>query len=390
MEKIFSVLKELQGEEKFIKIIEQIVITSFFLYLLSGLFDSLHHDYFKYFMCINLILQTVGFTFLMKDEYKIRKIYFLMLVFCVYAVSVTLYLKSGFGTTALMILMFMTIINVKNIEWNRRYLFIVSLGFVVNFIYWFLYSLKLLDKTVFYIGYMNPNQVAMRMLLPTIFLIILVIKIMDKYTVLSVSTIFVISFYTIYLNSSRAALLVLVFFMFMLVVNKLIKIVRPQTVNVLLIITFFLTVVVPILLVLIYKYDIKISFSTFNKVFYTGRERLWLSFFTHEKMNLQNYIIGIGTKVSFWRNHGLHNDSLFLIQHFGVIGLVIYLLIIYNILNTNNMRFLKSHKERLLLLFLFAFLFYGILELAAINSKNILIYAGILGFILRYSIQEEM
>ena len=346
-----------------------ISLVAFFtmMYCSYDLYTSLNRYalYVTFLAILCLFVLEIKQVFLKKRTTLIIALLTIAVVFLNLAIN-----NSGYGSLAILIVLLLTILCSDILSVNKSIIkftcFIIFVGHII-----YLLSEKMYYNTNTY-GY-----VAFAMLPFSLTFLIGDKTSSRKRQMMGIIIsilIIILTFETIISSESRGALLgILVFFVSMLISNKLLK--NKRVYNV---ITFFILIAIigfVLLYVNMWKNGVDFSIPFTEQSLYSGREAIW-----NELLNQfsKNYILGMGSHydIQSFDSLNVHNSMLYILVIYGSIVFVLFWILLYNtIKHTNrhieNNRYNKIFMSAILGMLIVSF-FETNLEWADVNIYFIL------------------
>lgn len=294
--------------------------------------SSAIYNYYIYiyitFVFIALIFKLITKNFkLSKNELIIVTILFIHIILAMFLNNNT---NGGFVTiigTIILIYFF------KDITYTKLTYKILLISFLLLGLYLTYISKNVITDRIIYI---NPNLIGQLLLLSTVIINTLKTKLnIKEIHIIIINFIFI---YGIFTCQSRASLVVTIIYLIIIYIPILRNILRNKKARKICYITIILiTLAIPYIYVYLYNNNITLQiFSFSDKNFFSGRQQIWIYLINHFK-NFGDLFWGIGTNTNMLevaKNANPHNVILFLIMNTGIVGMVMYLLYIYNIIFT--------------------------------------------------------
>lgn len=281
----------------------------------------------------------------------------------------------------------------------------VSFVLTINLFLSFLYILVFLfqKKIFFFEGILtfnwgNPNTTGHWIFLEMIYLILFYYYTNKKSLKFILGLCSIILFYFLYLTDARMSIVsILVCMFFALIENKMKNI---KLSNVFVTICILAPLIIPICLVLIYKFNVLENFTFLGKSIFSGREVIWSVLFENSKKHLLlgNYSkiisevnVGISKIITRDAYLSLHNSYMEVIGRYGYITFFLFLEYLFTIVITINDNCTSKTQKIALLAFLIA-LISDTTEstlVSGVGTVTLYISIGTLIILARYKIDRR-
>lgn len=381
-------VKTIRESEKINYILTWVIAFLISFNILAWMNNTLVVKYESLLLLLNIIVLLVSLPFLVKFEQRELSIYLAMAMLFPFQVISIIITSGGFGLLAMYLLLCISILILKNIKFDYKQEMIIISSVAIVFIYRFIYSTGKLDNAVFFDGYLNPNLVGRSIVYLSIFLYLYCI---DKTILLKKIAYVSLSFSllaTIFLNS-RASMIVIILFIISQMLIPYLHPFKTKWLKLSMLIILLGSIVVPGIIVYISNNDIFINTTIFGKDLYTGREILWKQFFESFDGSKEKIIFGLGTNIKWWKGHHMHNDSLNLIQHFGLIGFILHSNLIFQITKVaTNIGSLDLRKTRVLFS-LISIIIFSYFEIIIFRGRFILLFSILLSLLLNENYRNQ-
>jgi O-antigen ligase len=267
--------------------------------------------------------------------------------------------------------------------------YIMISGLLLSVFEIFIFIANIDTKTLSFIGRVPDNYTAFYLVISTIILPLFFIK-RNKISIYIIP----IGFFAIYINESRAMMLLALLFISKSLISFNKKYFKILIIGMLLIILSYIYVNFDSALI----YQKKSLYSVLNfENNYSNLERLNLLFYSYELFNNNSFGYGLGASHEIFTNNPLtiaqvyshpHNTIAFLAVELGIVGILLYICffnsMIKSIKRVNDIRFKKITLDLTLALFLYSLvdaLFYnGILMLIVFMLYGIVLSAQKIDF----------
>lgn len=200
--------------------------------------------------------------------------------------------------------------------------------------------------------YLNPNLISQLLLFILIYINTL-FKVKKKLEKILLIVINAIIFNAIYLSDSRNILMTgLIYIIILYLIPK--KITKKKyIINFSFLITYILSLIIPITIVYLFKNNIYITIPFSSKTIFSGREHIWLVLFNNIK-NFKDVLFGIpiSNYINFLSTTNLHNIYITVFANYGLITLILYYGHIYKEANSNGINLDPNIKWGIIIILL--------------------------------------
>lgn len=160
--------------------------------------------------------------------------------------------------------------------------------------------------------------------------------------------IFIITFFTLFKLQSRASLIALLCYAGFIVVQVFFK--SSKITKISLIIAFVLILIFPFFMTFLYQQSmgevgLTNQIALTSKSLFSGRERIWTQFINESASNPMKLVFGFGSGHFDTNGMSMHNLYLQIVVNFGLVGLVSYIVICKNIINSKILQIERSNYD---------------------------------------------
>lgn len=330
---------------------------------------------------LNLLVLGISFLCVFQFRKEEKSFYIFLILFLLFHVMAIIITESSIGIFVLLSVVYGYILVMKEIRITSKQIRMFLIGMSIPYVYWIIYSTGILAGTWFYVGYMNPNLVAMMVVSMSLIYFNALIN-QERVPVVLLIALIVITFFVIVNSSARGSLLAFGVFTLLEGYFFIRKRITPKQMRIIWIVIFALSLIIPAVMVFMFRSGQEYELVIFGKPIYTGREVLWNQYYKRIKKVPIRFIRGFGTNFTWWKEYNLHNDSMFILQHVGIMGWTIFSGIFYSIVHSVSKRFNLSSKRIHLFFGVVCLTVLGYIEVANYVSRFIFVSGIFWGLLL--------